>query len=142
MMIAPGALKRAEVEPHACGHDASEHHVGVALWAGGAMGINVDGIGQGTGFRHDASLNKAGAQHSLSPVMCLVKVRRCSQHFALSSISPVNIEQFRKIAEHAQRGFAAKIGFFDKLTLVLVASDAVRLALDRSQSVKVVLTAQ
>jgi hypothetical protein len=70
MVIASGAFKRAEVEPYARGHNAREHHIGMALRAGGAVDMNVDGIGQGTGFRHDASLDEAGAQHSLSPVVC------------------------------------------------------------------------
>ena len=36
-VVARGALKDPEVETHACGHDASEHHVSVAPRAGGAF---------------------------------------------------------------------------------------------------------
>jgi hypothetical protein len=72
-VIALGALKRAEVETHAHGHDASEHHMSMALWTGGALDMNVDVVGQGMRLWHDASLKEAGAQHSQSPVMCLVK---------------------------------------------------------------------
>jgi hypothetical protein len=69
-----GAFKRAEVETRACRHDASEHHVSMALWASRALDLNVDVVGQGGGgLWHDASLEEAGAQHSLSPVVCLVK---------------------------------------------------------------------
>ena len=59
-----------EVETHACGHDASEYHVGMALWASRAMDVDADVVRQGIGFLHDASLKEAGAQHSLSPVIC------------------------------------------------------------------------
>ena len=63
------ALKGVEVETHACGHDASEHHVSMALSASRAMNVKVDVVRQEIGFLHDASLIKeAGAQHSLSPV--------------------------------------------------------------------------
>jgi|HubBroStandDraft_6_1064221.scaffolds.fasta_scaffold759321_1 hypothetical protein len=68
-----GAFKRAEVETRACRHDASEHHVSLALWANRALDLNVDMVGQGGGLWHDASLEGVGAQHSLSPVVCLVK---------------------------------------------------------------------
>jgi hypothetical protein len=67
-VVAFGALKGSEVEARAYGHDAGEHHVGLALWAGRAMDLNVDVVGQGTRFRHDASLEEAGAQRSLSPI--------------------------------------------------------------------------
>jgi hypothetical protein len=68
------AFKGAEVETSACRHDASEHHVSMALWASRALDLNVDVVGQGGGgLWHDASLEEAGAQHSLSPVVCLVK---------------------------------------------------------------------
>ena len=68
-VFALGALKGVEVETHACGHDASEHHVSIALSASRAMNVKVDVVRQEIGFLHDASLIKeAGAQDSLSPV--------------------------------------------------------------------------
>jgi hypothetical protein len=67
-VVALRTLKGAEAEPHACRHDASDHHVSLALWAGRAVDENADVFGQGMGFWHDASLKEAGAQHSQSPV--------------------------------------------------------------------------
>jgi hypothetical protein len=67
-VVALGALKRAEVEAHVCGHDASEHHMSMTLGASKAINVGVDVVRQETGFLHDASLK--GAQHSLSPVAC------------------------------------------------------------------------
>jgi hypothetical protein len=67
-VVALRTLKGAEVEPHACRHDASEHHMSLALWAGGAVDEGADVFGQEMGFWHDASLKEAGAQHSQSPV--------------------------------------------------------------------------
>jgi hypothetical protein len=71
-VVALGALKRAEVETQACGHDASEHHVSMALGASRAMNEGGDVVEPRTKFWHDASLKTggAGAQHSLSPVVC------------------------------------------------------------------------
>ena len=66
--VAFRTLEGAEAKSHACRHDASEHHVSVALWAGGAVDESADVFGQGMGFWHDASLKEAGAQHSQSPV--------------------------------------------------------------------------
>jgi len=66
--VAFRTLEGAEAKSHACRHDASEHHVSVALWAGGAVDESADVFGQGMGFWHDASLNEAGAQHSQSRV--------------------------------------------------------------------------
>ena len=54
-VIALGTLKRAAVEPRARGHDAREHHISMALWASGAVGVNVDLMRQGAAIRHDAS---------------------------------------------------------------------------------------
>jgi hypothetical protein len=65
------ALKGAEVVPNSCGHNASEHHAGMALWAGGTLDSSIDMVRQKIGFLHDASLEQAGARHSLSPVMRL-----------------------------------------------------------------------
>jgi hypothetical protein len=73
--VAFGTLKGAQVEPHACRRDASEHHMSLALWAGGAVDENADVFGQEMGFWHDASLKEAGAQHSQSPV-CACEVDR------------------------------------------------------------------
>jgi hypothetical protein len=73
-VIAFGAFERAEIETHARRHDAREHHVSMAPWAGGALDLSVDVVGHGIGFCHDASLKEAGAQHSQSPVMCLGEV--------------------------------------------------------------------
>ena len=67
-MFTLGALERAEVETHAVRHDAGEHHLSTASWAGGALDVYVDAFGQEVGLWHDASLNEAGAQHSRSPV--------------------------------------------------------------------------
>jgi hypothetical protein len=72
-VIAFGALERAEIETHARRRDAREHHVSMAPGAGRALDLNVDVVGQGTGFWHDASLKEAGARHSQSPVMCLAE---------------------------------------------------------------------
>jgi hypothetical protein len=71
-VVALGALKRAEVETYACGHDASEHHVSMALGASRAMDASGDVFEPRKKFWHDASLKqgRAGAQHSLSPVIC------------------------------------------------------------------------
>ena len=64
-LVALRALKRADVETHTCRHDASEHHVSVALWASRTMEVKVDVGRQEIGFLHDASLiEEAGAQHS------------------------------------------------------------------------------
>jgi hypothetical protein len=67
-VFALGALKRAEVETQTCGHDAREHHMSMAIWASWTLDVEVDLVGQERmRFWHDASLNKAGAQHSQSP---------------------------------------------------------------------------
>jgi hypothetical protein len=60
-VVAFGALKPAEVETGACRRDASEHHVGVALWAFGAMDLNVEMGEQGMRFWHDASPEGGGS---------------------------------------------------------------------------------
>jgi hypothetical protein len=62
------ALERADIETHPCRHDASEHHVSMALRASRAMGVEVDVVGQEIGFLHDASLiEEAAVKHYLSP---------------------------------------------------------------------------
>jgi hypothetical protein len=60
-VVAFGALKPAEVESGACGRDASKHHVSMALWAFGAVDLNVEMGKQGMRFWHDASLNRGGS---------------------------------------------------------------------------------
>lgn len=72
-VIALRALKRAEVEPRARRHDAREHHGSMASGASWPLDVSIDVVGKKMGFLHDASLKEAGAQHSQSPVMCLVK---------------------------------------------------------------------
>jgi hypothetical protein len=52
------ALKRADIETHTCGHDASEHHVSAALWASRA--VQVDVVRQEIGFLHDAFPHRGG----------------------------------------------------------------------------------
>lgn len=69
-VVANSAFKHAEVETHTCRHDASEPHVTMAFWAGRALDPDV--AGHGTCFRHDASLEEAGAQHSQSPAVSLL----------------------------------------------------------------------
>jgi hypothetical protein len=60
-VIAAGTLKHAAVEARARGHDASEHHVSMTLWARGAVGLNVDLMRQGAAIRHDASPRQGGS---------------------------------------------------------------------------------
>jgi hypothetical protein len=60
-VIAAGTLKCAAVEARARGHDASEHHLSMALWASGAVGVNVDLMRQGAAIRHDASPQQGGS---------------------------------------------------------------------------------
>lgn len=55
-VLAPRALKRADIETHTCRHDPSEHHVIAAFWAGRPMDVKVDDVRQEIGFLHDASL--------------------------------------------------------------------------------------
>lgn len=72
-VVAPGTFKGVELETHAGGHDAGEHHVSMAFWARRAMDVKVEVVRQQTGFLHGASpLRKAGAQHSRSPMKCLL----------------------------------------------------------------------
>jgi hypothetical protein len=71
----------------ACWLDADEHHMGLALRTSGPLNCSEwkDGR-QALRLGHDASLEQAGAQHSLSPVMprrrsgdCLIMRRQGSQ---------------------------------------------------------------
>jgi hypothetical protein len=70
-LIADSAFKRMQVDaPGACWLDADEHHRGLALRTGGALNCSEwDDGRQALRSGHDASLEQAGAQHSLSPVM-------------------------------------------------------------------------
>ena len=70
-LIADSAFKRVQVDaPGACRLDADEHHLGLALRTGGAPNCSEWNDGrQDLRLGHDdASLEQAGAQHSLSPV--------------------------------------------------------------------------
>ncbi|THD52539.1 MAG: hypothetical protein E8A46_12560 [Bradyrhizobium sp.] len=72
-VVALGTLKGVELETHAGRHDAGEHHVSLAFWARRPMDVKVEVVRQQTGFLHGASpLQKAGAQHSRSPMKCLL----------------------------------------------------------------------
>ena len=70
-LIADSAFKRLQVDaPGACWLDANEHHLGLALRTGGALNCSEWNDGrEALRLGHDASLEQAGAQHSLSPVM-------------------------------------------------------------------------
>jgi hypothetical protein len=50
------ALKRANIETHACRRDASEYHVSAALSASRTMDVEIDVVRQEMRFLHDASL--------------------------------------------------------------------------------------
>jgi hypothetical protein len=70
-LIADSAFKRMQVDAHgACRLDGDEHHLGLALRTGGAPNCSERNDGrQDLRLGHDdASLEQAGAQHSLSPV--------------------------------------------------------------------------
>jgi hypothetical protein len=72
-VVASGTLEGVEVETDTCGHDAGEHHVSMAFRARRAMDVSVEIVRQQAGFLHGAfPSRKAGAQHSLSPVKCLL----------------------------------------------------------------------
>jgi len=66
------AFECAEVETHASRRDAREHRESTALWASWTMDAGAYLVRQEIRFLHNASLKReAGAQHSLSPVVCL-----------------------------------------------------------------------
>src|ERR1700730_11823251 len=68
--IADSAFKRMPVDARACQLDTDEHHRGLALRTSGALNCNEWNDGrQVLRLGHDASLELAGARHSLSPVM-------------------------------------------------------------------------
>src|SRR5947207_13437732 len=67
-MIADSAFKRMQVDARACWLDTGESHRGLALRTSGALNCNEWNDGrQALRLGHDASLESAGAQHSLSP---------------------------------------------------------------------------
>jgi hypothetical protein len=67
--IADSAFKRMQVDARARWLDADEHHLGLAPRTGGARNCGEwNGGRQALRLGHDASLDQAGAQHSLSPV--------------------------------------------------------------------------
>src|SRR6266567_5428937 len=70
-LVADSAFKCMQVDaPGACWLDADEHHLGLAPRTGGALNCSEWNDGrQALRLGHDASLEQAGAQHSLSPVM-------------------------------------------------------------------------
>ena len=70
-LIADSAFKRLQVDaPGVCWLDANEHHLGLALRTGGAPNCSEWNDGREVWrLGHDASLEQAGAQHSLSPVV-------------------------------------------------------------------------
>ena len=65
-VVALKALKRVEVETHACGHDASEHHVSMTLGASGAMDVSVNVFGPGTKFCHELPSKRRDGSATLS----------------------------------------------------------------------------
>jgi hypothetical protein len=69
-LIADSAFKRMQVDAHgACRLDGDEHHLGLALRTSGAPNCSEWNDGrQVLRLGHDASLEQAEAQHSLSPV--------------------------------------------------------------------------
>jgi hypothetical protein len=69
-VIASSTFKRIQVDARSCWLDTGEHHRDLALRTSGAL--DYDGWNDGRqvlSLGHDASLEQAGAQHSLSPVM-------------------------------------------------------------------------
>src|SRR6202047_1518162 len=69
-VIANSAFERMQVDAGADGLDAGEHHRRLALRTGGALECKEwNGGGQALRLGHSASLEQAGARHSLSPVM-------------------------------------------------------------------------
>jgi len=54
------ALKRTNIETHACGRETSEYHVSAALSASTAMDVEIDLVRQEIRFLHDASLLQEG----------------------------------------------------------------------------------
>jgi hypothetical protein len=78
-VIADSTFKRMQVDARACWLDTGEHHRGLALRTSGALNEWNDGR-QALRLGHDASLESAGARHSLSPVM---PRRRSGDHLSM-----------------------------------------------------------
>jgi hypothetical protein len=105
-LIADSAFKRLQVDaPGACWLNANEHHLGLALRTGGALNCSEWNDGrEALRLGHDASLEQAGAQHSLSPVMprrrsgdCLIMRRQGSQTRVNSQIFGRKVSASRKL---------------------------------------------
>jgi hypothetical protein len=89
----------------------------MAPWAGGALDLNVDVVGEGTRFWHDASLKEAGARHSQSPVMCLTEAAVMGASIARRV--PVRCSvliSFWQMMEAAQHELSAVVGILVNLT--------------------------
>jgi catechol 2,3-dioxygenase-like lactoylglutathione lyase family enzyme len=100
-LIADSAFKRMQVDaPGACWLDADEHHLGLAPRTGGALNCSEWNDGrQALRLGHDASLEQAGAQHSLSPVMPRRRSGDCLTMRRLGSQTRVNSQIFgRKVS--------------------------------------------
>jgi hypothetical protein len=81
-VIADSAFKRMQVDaPGACWLDVNEHHLGLALRTSGALNCSEWNDGrEALRLGHDASLEQAGAQHSLSLAM---PGRRCGDRLSM-----------------------------------------------------------
>jgi hypothetical protein len=100
-LIADSAFKRMQVDaPGACWLDANEHHLGLALRTGGALNRSEWNDGRvALRLGHDASLEQAGAQHSLSPVMPRRRSGDCLSMRLEGSQTRVNSQIFgRKVS--------------------------------------------
>ena len=106
-LIADSAFKRLQVDaPGACWLDANEHHLGLALRTGGALNCSEWNNGrQALRLGHDASLEQAGAQHSLSPVMPRRRSGDCPSMRLQGSQKRVNSRIFgRKVGSSPYSG--------------------------------------
>jgi hypothetical protein len=105
-LIADSAFKRMQVDaPGACWLDADEHHLGLALRTGGAINCSERNDGrQALRLGHDASLEQAGAQHSLSPVMPRRRSGDCLSMRLQGSQRRVNSRIFWKESRHPPAG--------------------------------------
>src|SRR6478672_1071108 len=98
--IADSAFKRMQVDARACQLDTDEHHRGLALRTSGALNCNEWNDGrEALRLGHDASLEQAGAQHSLSPVMPRRRSSDLSRYAPEGSQTRVNSQIFgRKVS--------------------------------------------
>jgi hypothetical protein len=83
-MIADSAFKRMQVDARACWLDTGEHHRGLALRTSRALNCNEWNDGRRVG--HDASLEQAGARHSLSPVLPWRRSGDCLRRLSNASL--------------------------------------------------------